>query len=380
MDVLHTCCAGLDVHKRTVVATVRRVNPAGKVSRTTETFATMTRDLLDLSDWLAGQGVTILAMESTDSYWKPVFNILEPSFQVVLVDAHHIKQVPGRKTDVKDSEWIAQLLQHGLLRPSFVPPRPTCELRDLTRQRTQLLHEKAAVANRIQKVLEDANIKLGSVAIDVLGVSGRDMIRAMIGGQDDPARLAYLARRSLRGKIPELKRALRGPGHRAPSLRAGGAAGPGRGAGGPDRAAGRADRGGDAAVRRDGGPAAGDPRGGGRAAEVILGEIGPDVETFPTAGHLSSWAGLCPGNNESADKRRSGKTTKGSQWLRTTLVQVSWAASRAKGTIFQACYQRWVKRLGRKKALVAHRILVVIRHLLKKGTDYRERRAPAPAA
>jgi transposase len=210
MDVLHACCAGLDVHKRTVVACVRRVDPAGKVFKNIKTFATMTQDLLNLSDWLAAQGVTTVAMESTGTYWKPVFNLLEPRFVVVLVNAHHIKQVPGRKTDVKDSEWIAQLLQHGLLRPSFIPPRPTRELRDLTRQRTQLTAEKTAVANRIQKVLEDANIKLGSVASDVLGVSGRDMIEAIIRGEFDPVKLADLARRRLRGKIPQLQLALEG--------------------------------------------------------------------------------------------------------------------------------------------------------------------------
>jgi transposase len=210
MDVLHACCAGLDVHKRTVVACVRRVDPAGKVSKNVKTFATMTRDLLDLADWLGVQGVTTIAMESTRTYWKPVFNILESRFTVILVNAHHIKQVPGRKTDVKDSEWIAQLLQHGLLRASFIPPLTTRELRDLTRQRTQLVCEKTAVANRLQKILEDANIKLGSVASNVLGVSGRAMIEAIIRGEHDPVKLAELARRRLRGKIPQLQLALRG--------------------------------------------------------------------------------------------------------------------------------------------------------------------------
>jgi transposase len=210
MDVLHGCCAGLDVHKRTIVACARRVDPAGKVSTNIKTFATMTHDLLNLSDWLAAQGVKVVAMESTGTYWKPVFNLLEGRFSVVLVNAHHIKQVPGRKTDVKDSEWIAQLLQHGLLRPSFIPPRPTRELRDLTRQRTQLTGERTSVINRIQKILEDANIKLGSVASDVLGASGRDMIEAIIRGEYDPVKLAELARRRLRGKIPQLRLALRG--------------------------------------------------------------------------------------------------------------------------------------------------------------------------
>jgi transposase len=183
MDVLHGCCAGLDVHKRTVVACVRRVDPAGKVFQSVKTFATMTADLLELSDWLAIQGVKVIAMESTGTYWKPVFNLRESRFEVVLVNAHHIQQVPGRKTDVKDNEWIAQLLQHGLLRPSFIPPRPTRELRDLARQRSQLINERTSVINRIQKILEDANIKLGSVASNALGVSGRSMIEAIIRGE-----------------------------------------------------------------------------------------------------------------------------------------------------------------------------------------------------
>jgi transposase len=210
MDMIHVCCAGLDVHKKTVVACIRRVGPDGHVNREVRTFGTMTAELLALSDWLAAQNVSHIAMESTGVYWKPIFNLLEGSFEVILVNAHHLKQVPGRKTDVKDAEWIAQLLQYGLLSPSFIPPPKIRDLRDLTRQRTQLIRDCATVANRIQKVLEDANIKLSSVASDVLGVSGRAMIRALIHGQDDPDRLAELAKRRLRGKIPELKLALYG--------------------------------------------------------------------------------------------------------------------------------------------------------------------------
>jgi transposase len=301
---------------------------------------------------------------------------------VMLVNAGRLKQVPGRKTDVKDAEWIAQLLRHGLLSPSFIPEPEVRELRELTRQRTELVRDRAAVANRIQKVLEGANIKLGSVASDVLGASGRAMIRAIIDGCEDPARLAELARRKLRGKIPELKRALDGRAteHHRFVLRVlmdqidaleGLIA--------------RLDERIDEAMKpfdEAAGRLRGIPGVGERAAEVILGEVGPDVEAFPTAGHLCSWAGLCPGNDRSAGKRRSGQTTKGSPWLRSLLVQVAWAASHTKETIFGACYQRWVKRMGKKKALVAvaHKILVVIWHLLKKGTDYRERRSPAPAA
>jgi transposase len=375
MDLFHACCAGLDVHKTTVVACVRRVNrDDGAVSREVRTFGTTTAELLALSDWLQAKGVGPVAMESTGVYWKPVYNLLEGSFEVILVNAHRLKHVPGRKTDVKDAEWIAQLLQYGLLSPSFIPPPEIRNLRDLTRQRTQIIRDHVAVANRIQKVLEDANIKLASVASDPLGVSGRAMIGALIEGRDDPDELANLAKRRLRGKIPELKEALRGrvtEHHRfllkalmdqLESLEGLIARFDAR----IDEAMGRFD---EAAGRLRAIPGVGE-----QAAEVIMAELGPDMTPFPTAGHLSSWAGLCPGNDQSAGKQRDGKTTKGSQWLRTTLVQVAWAASRAKDTFFSACYQRWVKRLGRKKALVAvaHKILVVVYHLLKNGTDYRE--------
>ena len=210
METLYTRCAGLDVHKKTVMACVRRIDPAGRASESVRTFGTMTGELLALSDWLAEQGVTHVAMESTGVYWKPIFNLLEGRFEVLLVNPGHMKNVPGRKTDIQDCQWIAQLLQHGLLRGSFVPPPPIRELRDLTRQRSQLVAEKAAVANRVQKTLEDANIKLGSVATDVLGVSGRAMIRALIAGREDPDDLAELARQRLRRKRPELRAPSRG--------------------------------------------------------------------------------------------------------------------------------------------------------------------------
>jgi transposase len=382
MDVLHPCCAGLDVHKKTVVACVRRPGPDGAVSSQVRTFATLTAGLLALADWLAAEGVGPVAMESTGVYWKPVFNILEGRFAVVLVNAHHLKQVPGRKTDVKDAEWIAQLLQHGLLSASFIPPPPIRELRDLTRQRAEVVRDRAAVANRIQKVLEDANIKLASVATDVLGVSGRAMLRALIAGREDPAELAELAQRRLRGKIPELRLALHGrvTDHHRFLLRVlleqlealeGLVAQF------------------DARIEQAMTPVAaaaerlrGIPGVGQQAAEVIVAEVGVDMAAFPTAGHLSSWAGLCPGNNQSGGRRRPEKTTKGSQWLRTVLVQVAWAASHTKETLFSACYRRWAKRLGKKKALVAlaHKILVVIYHMLQEGTDYQERWSPAPVA
>jgi transposase len=382
MDILHDRCAGLDLHKKTVVACVRTVGPDGRVQNQVRTFATMTADLLELADWLAGLGVRHVAMESTGVYWKPVWNLLEDRFELMLVNARHIKQVPGRKTDVKDAEWIAQLLQHGLLSPSLIPPPPIRELRDLTRQRAQLVAERAAVANRIHKTLEDANIKLASVATDILGVSGRAMITALIRGESDPEVLADEARASLKKKVIPLRRALEGQvtdHHRfllqmlMDQLR------------GLEALIAKYSARIDEAMR----PFAEAearlrtiPGVGAQAAEVIVAEIGADMSRFATAGHLASWAGVCPGNHESAGKRRSGKTTKGSRWLRAMLVQVAWAAAHTKETTFGATYRRWAKRLGKKKALIAvgHKILVVAYHLLKDATDYRERFQPNQAA
>lgn len=372
--MIFTCCAGLDVHKKTVVACLRRVEPDGTVQAQVRTFRTMTADLIDLADWLDAEGVSHVAMESTGVYWKPVYHVLEGRFEVLLVNARHIKQVPGRKTDVKDAEWIAQLLQHGLLEASFIPPPPIRELRDLTRQRTQVVQERAGVVRRIHKVLEDANLKLASVATDVLGASGRAMLGAIVEGRSDPAALANLARGRLRDKTAELTAALRGlvsDHHRfllRMLLRQ------------VDQLEGliaeytaRIEE-----VMRPFAAAVDRletlPGVSRTAAAVIVAEIGTDMTAFPTAGHLASWAGLCPGNDQSAGKRRSGKTTKGSRWLRTMLVQVAWSASHTKQTIFSATYRRWAKRLGKKKALVAlgHKILVVIYRLLKDQTDYRE--------
>jgi transposase len=382
MEILQDCCAGLDVPKKTVVACVRRVGPDGAVGSQVRTFGTMTAELLALSDWLEAQGVRHVALESTGVSWKPIFNLLEGGFEIILVHAQRLTTVPGRKTDVKDAEWIAPLLQYGLLSPSFIPPPQIRQLRDLTRPRTQLIRDCAAVAHRIQKVLEDANIKLADVASDVLGASGRAMIRALIAGQDDPGQLAELAKRRLRGKIPALQQALHGrvTEHHRFLLRALLEQ--------IESLEGLIARF-DARIERVMAPFAaaaerlrGIPGVGEQAAAVIVAEVGTDMAQFPTASHLASWAGLCPGNNESAGKQRSGKTTKGSQWLRTTLVQVAWAASHTKETIFSACFHRWAKRLGRKRALVAvaHKILVVIDHLLKDQTDYRERWAPAKVA
>ena len=375
MDLLYASCAGLDVHKETVVACVRRLDAKGKVQQQTRTFGTMTSQLLELADWLAEQAVTHVAMESTGVYWKPIWNLLEGQFEILLVNAQHIKQVPGRKTDVKDAEWIAQLLQHGLLRGSFVPSTPQQQLRELTRQRRQLIQARAAVANRIQKVLEDANIKLGSVASDVLGASGRDMLEAIIGGQGDAEVLAELARRRLRAKIPQLRLALAGrvTDHHRFLLRLllddltqqeGLIA----------RLSARITQVlpspfGEAVQRLATIPGIDE-----RAAENILAEIGTDMDQFPTDGHLASWTGMCSGNRESAGKRQSGKATKGNRWLRTTLVQVAWAASHTKNTYLAAQYRRLAGRRGKKRALVAlgHTILVIIYPLLKEQTPYRE--------
>ncbi len=334
----------------------------------------MTGDLLALSDWLAGHGVTHVAMESTGVYWKPVFNLLEGGVSVILVNAEHIKQVPGRKTDVKDCQWIAQLLQHGLLKASFVPPAPIRELRDLTRQRTQLIQERSAAANRIQKVLEDANIKLASVATDVLGVSGRDMLEALIAGETDPAKLAELARKRLREKIPALRQALQGrvTDHHRFLLRLH-----------LDHVTHLEELIGRLGVRIEEALAPFAeasqrlqtiPGVSQRTAETVLAEIGPNMEQFATAGHLASWAGMCSGNNESAGKRRSGRTTKGDRWLKRVLVQAAWAASHSKGTYLAAQYRRLAKRRGCKRALVAvgHTLLIIMYHVLKRGTTYAE--------
>jgi transposase len=375
MQAIFPCVAGLDVHKQTVVACVRRVEAGGRVGKRVMTFATMTRDLLELGDWLAEQGVTHVAMESTGVYWKPVFHLLEGRFaEILLVNAQHIKHVPGRKTDVKDCEWIAQLLQCGLLRGSFVPPPEIRQLRDLTRQRSQLTADRARVANRVQKVLEDANIKLASVATDILGVSGRLMLQAIIDGETDPERLADLAKRRLRAKLPQLRQALLGrvTDHHRFLLRT------------LLRQADDLERLVDEYSRRideEMAPFAEArerlrtiPGVDKKTAECLIAELGIRMEQFPSEGHLASWAGLCPGLNESAGKNRSAKTRKGSRWLRQTLVQAAWAASHTKETYLSAQYRRLASRRGRKKALIAlaHTMLGVAYHLLKQDTCYAE--------
>jgi transposase len=380
VDILHPCCAGLDVHKQIVVVCVRKLTGA-HVRQEVRTFRTETNALLEMADWLADEQVTHAAMESTGVYWKPIWNLIEGLFELTLVNAEHIKQVPGRKTDVKDSEWIAQLLQHGLLKPSFVPEKPVRQLRDLTRQRVQLVRQKVQVANRIQKTLEDANIKLSSVASDVLGASGRDMLEAIIKGECDPITLANLARQKLRKKIPQLQEALCGEiedHHRfllgmlleqVKFLEAQ-----------VEKLNGRIQEVlptpfAQAIERLDTIPGIDQ-----RAAQNIIVEVGADMERFASAAHLASWVGICPGNNQSAGKRKSGRTTKGNKWLRVVLVQCAWAASRCRGGHLRQLYGRLVGRRGKKRALVAvaHRLLVIIYNVLKKGQVYEEP-VPKPA-
>jgi transposase len=373
MEAIFRSVAGFDVHSKTVAVCLRRVID-GKVFKEIRTFGTMTRDLLALSDWLTSEGVTHVAMESTGVFWKPIYNILEGQCEILLVNARHIKNVPGRKTDVKDCEWIAQLLHCGLLHGSFIPPKPQRELRDLTRMRTQLTREMSAVANRIHKVLEDTNVKLGLVATDVLGVSGRKMIAALIDGETDTATMADLACGRLREKIPLLQQALLGKvtDHHRFLLKAlmdhltylEGQI---------DRFNQRIE---EAARPFEKAITALIPMPGydRASAQSVIAEIGQDMNQFPTDAHLCSWARVCPGNNESAGKRKSGATGQGNRWLETTLVQVAWAASRKKKSYFQAQYRRLAGRRGKKRAIVAvaHSILTDTYHILKEGTSYRE--------
>ena len=374
MDVVYERCCGLDIHKKTVVACLVLPGPGGAPAKEVRTFGTMTADLLALADWLAGAGGTHVAMESTGVFWKPIYNLLEGGFELLLVNARHVKAVPGRKTDVRDCEWIADLLRHGLLRGSFVPDRPARELRELTRYRTSLVRERAAEVNRLQKTLEGANIKLAAVATDLRGRSAREMLAGLVAGSVDAAALAQLARGRMREKIPVLERALTGRlGEHQRFLLA-------RQLAHIDfldeaveqvsaEVAERVRPLQDALERLDTIP------GIGRwTAEVILAEIGADMARFPTAGHLASWAGMCPGNNESAGKRKSGRTRKGSPWLRSALTEAAQAASRKRDGYLAAQYHRLATRRGKKRAVVAvgHTILEIVHHRLAGGTTYRD--------
>jgi len=374
MQVVHSMCAGLDVHKKSVYACVSCCNDDGEKRQEVRTFSTMTQDLLALGDWLKESGVTHVAMEATGVYWRPVWAVLEGQFELMLVNPHHIKAIPGRKTDVRDCEWIADLLQHGLLRGSFVPPTEIQDLRDLTRYRVELTQAQNRVGNRIQKLLEQANVKLGSVASDALGVSGRQMIEAIIAGENDPERLANMARLKLRAKIPELRLALNGkvrdhhrfmlkefldewkalkerirrveqeierrivPFEQAVTLW--------QTIPGVDRV----------------------------TACNLAAEIGVNMNQFPTAHHLASWAGLCPGSNESAGKRLSGKTRDGNKWLRRTVCQAAWAVTRKKDCYLASQFRRLAARRGMKRAVMAvgHSMLVIAYTMLKTNRSYAE--------
>ena len=383
METIYERCCGLDIHKKTVGACLIVPGPLGRSAKEIRTFGTMTEDLLKLSDWLTANRVTHVAMESTGVYWKPIWNLLEGNFELLLANAQHIKAVPGRKTDVKDCEWIADLLprgvggptysaHHGLLKGSFVPDLPQRELRELTRYRTSLVRERTSEVNRLQKTLEGANIKLSSVATNTMGKSGRQILEEMLRGSSDAKTLAQLAKGRLREKIGELERALEGcfGAHQRflvaqqlahidflddtieqvsaqvqERMR-------------PfDEELSRLD-----AV----------PGVGRRTAEVLVAEIGIEMARFPTPAHLASWAGMCPGNNESAGKRKTARTRKGSPWLRSALVEAAHAAARTKETYLSAQYHRLAARRGKKKAAVAvgHTILVIVYHLLKQGTTY----------
>jgi transposase len=399
MWIVYQRCCGMDVHKNSVTACVLLIDEDGELRMEKRNFRTMTRDLKEMSTWLASLRVEGIAMEATGVYWKPVWNILEAEekFRLLLVNAHHIKHVPGRKTDQKDSEWIAELLQHGLLKASFVPPRAIRRLRDLTRMRVKIRQTLASFANRIQKVLEDANIKLGSVASDVLGVSGRHMLQALVEGQQDPQQLAGLAQGRLREKREELQLALEGHitdhhrfqlkflldfvefGERQMSQL-------------------------EAEIQRllhevEPGPIAPEsaeteapatrlkspletvvelwdtiPGIDKLAASTLVAEMGADMNQFPSAGHAAKWTGICPGNKESAGKRLSGKTPKGNVWLRRALCQAAWAASRTKNTYLAAQYHHLIVRKGKKKTIVAvaHTMLIIAYYMAQRQCTYQE--------
>lgn len=375
MDVIYRCCAGIDVHKKLISVNLLRRGAEGRPDLDeVRTVSTMTRALMALADWLKAEGCTHIAVESTGVYWKPIFNILEPEFTIILVNARHIKAVPGRKTDVADCRWIAQLLQHGLLKASFIPPAPIREIRDITRERRKLIQSRATVTNRIAKVLEDANIKLASVASNIVGASGLEMLHAIIDHEEDVEKLANMAKRQLRSKREQLKEALYGrvtDHHRfllSQHLR-------------QLRFLDEEILEFDLRIERLMRPFSLElsllvtiPGVGRRTAEQLLAEIGVEMDRFPSDRHISSWAGVCSGNNESAGKRKGGQTLQGNKWVKSTLTEAAWAVSRTKDTYLAARYRRLAARRGKKRAIMAvgHSILVIAYHMLKSKRPYRE--------
>ena len=374
MRVEHERCCGIDVHKRMIVACVIVPDSAGQVVKEIRTYGTMRGELQTLVAWLHAVGCTHVAMESTGVYWKPVYNVLEGEFELLVTNAEHMKKVPGHKTDVSDAEWIADLLRHGLLKGSFIPTRQQRALRDLTRYRARLVAERTSEINRLQKVLEDANIKLASVATDIMGVTGRLILQELIGGNSDPALLAALARGRLREKQSLLEKALQGhvtDHHRfmliqhlshIDYL---------------DEAIHNLDQ----EIAEQTRPFEEElqrwdqlPGISRRTAEIIIAEVGADLKQFPDAKHLASWTGLCPGNNRSAGKRKSGKTKKGSPWLRRALAEAAHAAARTKNSYYRALYHRLAGRLGKKRATiaVAHSLLVTGYCLITRHEDFRD--------
>ena len=389
MQVVVERCAFLDVHRDTVMACARTPDGAGGRREEVAQFGTTTSQLLALSDWLVERGVSLVGMEATGVYWKPVHWVLEETIETVwVINARHMRNVPGRKTDVADACWGAQLIEHGLVRPSFIPPRPTREQRDLTRYRKSVIEERARETQRLHKVLEDAGVKLSSVASSVLTKSGREMIDALVAGQRDPAVLAEMAKGKMRSKIPELRDALAGrfSEHHGLLCRTMLARIDAADATIAELTARieELQRPHEAAVTL----LVGIPGVSYRSAQVILAEIGTDMSRFPTAGHLASWAGMCPGNNESAGKHRTGRTRYGSRWLRIALIEAAQAAGRSKNTYLAAHYARIRGRRGPGRAAMAvgHSILVIAWHLLSTGEpyddlggDYFDKRRTSPA-
>jgi transposase len=423
MQIVHRCCCGLDVHKKLIVACLISLNEAGEFQKEIRSFATMTRDILALADWLTSAGCTHVAMESTGVYWRPIWNLLEEQFELLLVNAQHIKAVPGRKTDIKDAEWIADLLQHGLLRASFVPPAPQRHLRELTRYRSTLLAERARLVNRLHKVLEDTNLKLTAVVTNIMGLSARDMLDALLQGETNPEVLAKLARGKLRKKREDLEQALVGrvddhhrflltsllthidfldeqvadcndkieqsvstPSDEKAELISSAL---------DDQQQEQASLastpvGTEAMLAQDRVPEDGPkvplsyqqaialldsiPGVNQRIAEIFIAEVGTDMQRFPTAGHLASWVGICPGNHQSAGKQIRGTTRKGDRWLRQALIEAAQGAMRTKDTYLSAQGRRLTHRRGKKRAVVAvgHTILIIAYHVLQRQQPYQD--------